>query len=79
LKHDETDPNKIKYWSVYFIDEIERNIFITQFKNVWEILFQVPLTIQKCKSSEMSKRCKRNVKLIHRPWINDDGNDNAQD
>ena len=42
-KHDDSDPKKNRYWFVYFIDERERNEFITCFKNSWDIIFQVKL------------------------------------
>ena len=46
LKHDDIDNKKDKYWFVYFIDENERNQFITGFKEAWELLFQVNLLFQ---------------------------------
>lgn len=63
-----SDNKKPRYWFVYFVDENERNIFITSLKEAWESLFQVPFTIEKCKSSEMRKRCIRGVNLVHKYW-----------
>jgi hypothetical protein len=41
FKHDDADEKQGKYWFVYFMDENERNLFITGFKEAWELLFQV--------------------------------------
>jgi pleckstrin family protein M 2 len=72
ILHDDNDQASNRYWFVYFIDELERNEFISEFKKSWDIIFQIPLTIEKCKSSEMRKRCIRGVRLIHKLWDWDD-------
>jgi len=40
LKHDDNE-NKGKYCFVFFVNENERNSFITGLKEAWELLFQV--------------------------------------
>ncbi|CAF0978825.1 unnamed protein product [Brachionus calyciflorus] len=70
ILHDDTDGVKVRYWFVYFVDRNERNEFITCFKEAWETMFQVQLTIEKCKSSDMRKRCIKGVKMIQKSLDN---------
>jgi len=75
FKNDDNDEKKNKYWFVYFADENERNEYITCFRSAWEDLFQIPLTVEKCESSEMRKRCIRGVRLIQKMLDNLDHSD----
>lgn len=72
ILHDDADAKSNKYWIIYFNDEQERNIYITRVKEIWDEVFQVPLLIEACKSSEIRKRCKRTVAILHKEWLNKD-------